>query len=134
VVPLVEGVEDMQIEYGLDNNGDGSPDVFRANPDTYDSGAGCVGTCNWRKVVAATIYLLVRNFEASPSFTDSKVYTLGFQADGTSPKAVTPGTTYTAGGVAPCAAAATCYPVGYKRHVYQTEVRLNNPSGRNSTP
>lgn len=119
-VPLVEGVENLQVEYGLDSAGiaDGAPDSFTTDPDS---------TANWSNVVAAKIYLLVRNTERSPGYSDDKTYALGQDA-------IRPGETYVAGAAAPCAAAATCYPVGYRRHVYQAEVRLNNPSRRNSTP
>src|SRR5262249_62300030 len=44
VVPLVGGIENMQLEYGLDTNAipDGAPDVFTADPDSY-TGAGAAG-------------------------------------------------------------------------------------------
>ncbi|HSL72507.1 MAG TPA: PilW family protein, partial [Longimicrobiales bacterium] len=32
VVPLVEGIEELQLHYGLDTNGDGMPDAYVANP------------------------------------------------------------------------------------------------------
>ena len=114
VVPLVEGVENLQIEYGIDTDNDGAPNIFTADPDSYAcAGSACVA--NWRNVMAARINLLVRSTESSVSYTDSKSYTLGRKADGTD----------------------NVFPVngngfgdGYKRHVYQAEVRLNNPAGR----
>jgi type IV pilus assembly protein PilW len=114
IVPLVEGVENLQIEYGIDTDNDGAPNVFTADPDTYScSGSACV--TNWRNVTAARVYLLVRNTEASSDYTDTKVYTLGHKADGTD-------------NVFP--ASGNGYGDKFKRHVYQAEVRLNNPVGR----
>src|SRR6185503_1275195 len=43
-VPLVEGIERLQIEYGIDTNGDGSPDAYTPDPDNYTY-AGCT-SCN----------------------------------------------------------------------------------------
>jgi type IV pilus assembly protein PilW len=115
VVPLVEGVENLQVEYGLDTAvpTTGNPAVFTANPDTYLACAPAACVSNWRNAVAAKIYLLARSTAATPSFADSKSYTLGLKADGTSN----------------VIAAAND---AYKRHVYETVVRLHNPAGRNS--
>ena len=63
IVPLVEGIENLQYEYGLDTSAtpDGAPDVFTADPDSY-TGAGSVGaTGNWRNAVAVRVNLLARN-------------------------------------------------------------------------
>lgn len=117
IVPLVEGIENMQIEYGIDTAGNtGAPAVFTANPDGYPpppatpcAGATCVGY--WRNTVAAKIYLLVRNTTTSPGYSDSKTYYLGLNANGTD---------NTAGP----------FSDGYKRHAYASVVRLNNTAGR----
>lgn len=119
IVPLVEGIENLQLEYGLDTSAthDGSPDVFTANPDTY-TGAGAAGAVgNWRNVVATRVNVLARNTATTPGYSDTKVYTLGFNADG-SPNTFTP-----SGSGLP-----------YKRHAYTAEVRLTNPAQRNMTP
>jgi type IV pilus assembly protein PilW len=114
IVPLVEGVENLQIEFGIDVDNDGAPDVFTADPDSYAcAGSACVA--NWRNVMAARINLLVRSTEATPGYTDTKVYVLGLKADGTENR---------------FPASGTGYGDGYRRHVYQAEVRLNNPVGR----
>jgi type IV pilus assembly protein PilW len=97
VVPLVEGVEDLQVEYGLDKpTVDGAPDSYTAAPASID---------DWRSVVSVKIGLLARNTEKTQGYTDSKTYTL-------------------------LSNAATSYADGYKRHAFQSTVRLNNPSGR----
>jgi type IV pilus assembly protein PilW len=96
-VPLVEGIEDLQIEYGLDKpTVDGAPDSYTAAPASIE---------DWRTVVSVKIGLLARNTEKTQGYTDPKTYTL-------------------------LSNAATSYSDGYKRHAFQSTVRLNNPSGR----
>jgi type IV pilus assembly protein PilW len=119
IVPLVEGIENMQLEYGIDTSGDGAPDAFTADPDAFGgcSGAACV--TNLRNVVSVRLNLLARNTEASGSFTDNRVYTLGKKADGTDNKFPPSG---------------TGYGDNYKRHAYTSQVRLNNPAARRLVP
>jgi type IV pilus assembly protein PilW len=61
VVPLVEGIENLQFEYGLDTNGDSKPDDVSADPGTY---AGCAADpCyikNWLDVMTVKIHLISR--------------------------------------------------------------------------
>src|SRR5688500_9248782 len=83
-VPLVEGIEELQLHYGLDADGDGMPDVYVANPNDYPTGT-CTGVCpreNWMNVVTVQFHLLARNLETSPGFTDAKKYVLGKDAAG----------------------------------------------------
>lgn len=68
VVPLVDGIENMQIEYGVDSNGDGVPNTYTSAP---------ANTADWRNVMAARIHLLARNTTSSQGYTDNRVYTLG---------------------------------------------------------
>jgi type IV pilus assembly protein PilW len=104
VVPLVEGIENMQIEYGVDRPTiDGTPDAYVTSPATPE---------DWRRVVAVKVHLLARSTDRSPGYTDEKTYTLGLNSDGTA-KSVGP------------------FGDGYKRHVFESLVRLNNPAGRN---
>jgi type IV pilus assembly protein PilW len=117
IVPLVEGVENLQLEYGIDSDGDGAPDAFTADPDSYScSGAACV--TNWRNVTAVRVNVLVRNTEQSADYNDAKTYTLGHKADGTDNVFPASGT----------------YGDHYKRHVYTAEVRMRNPAGRRMVP
>jgi type IV pilus assembly protein PilW len=68
LTPLVEGVEDMQFDYGIDTGGSGAPaDPFIAAP--------TVG--QWPDVVAVNVNLLVRNPAESVGHTDAKTYDLG---------------------------------------------------------
>lgn len=67
-VALAEGVENIQYEYGIDNNGDGSPDTYSTNPATVT---------DWTNVVTVKIHLLSRNDTPSPGYADGKFYMLG---------------------------------------------------------
>lgn len=112
VVPLAEGIENLQVEYGLDLVKDGVADTTAANPATAN---GCTTTAcavsNWRSAVAVRIHVLARNTAATPGYVDRKTYALGLDAAGeahTIPEARD----------------------AYKRHVFQTQVPLPNPAGR----
>lgn len=114
IVPLVEGIETVQFEYGVDANNDGVIDGYTADPNSYNSCAGAACLRNWLQTYAVKINLLARNIEPSPGYTDSKTYTLGRKADGTPNVFPATGT----------------YGDSYKRHAYTAAVRLDNPSGR----
>lgn len=116
IVPLVEGIETLQLEYGVDQDGDGRVDAFTADPDTYNACAGATCLGNWLRTYAVKVNLLARNVEQSPGHSDSKTYTLGNKADGTANVFPASGT----------------YGDMYKRHAYNATVRLDNPSGRRS--
>ena len=105
IVPLVEGIERFQVEYGIDTPltglptgapyaGDGMPDSYTDNP-TADQ---------FSQVVAIRLYLLARANEQSAGYTDTKTYDLGI-----------------AGTTAPGGA--------FKRHLFTTVVRLQNVAG-----
>ena len=63
---LVAGIEDMQIEYGIDTFGIGVPSKYTAD-----------GSAEIEDAVTIKIYLLVRDAEPDPHYTNSKAYTLG---------------------------------------------------------
>jgi type IV pilus assembly protein PilW len=120
IVPLVEGIENLQLDYGLDTSvpTTGSPAVYTADPNSYNGCApGGPGptTCvsYWRNTVAVQVNLLARGQTPTQGYTDTKSYTLGLTA---------------AGG----ANIAGPFNDGYKRHTYSIVARLNNPAGRNS--
>lgn len=69
VTPLVEGIEYMQIDYGVDGNGDGAAD-------SYDDCSACLVT-DWTNVMSVRISIVARNQEATTGWTDSKTYDLG---------------------------------------------------------
>jgi len=103
--PIVDGIENLQLDYGIDTSappGDGSPDVYTNT--TAHSGLTPADLAEWQNVMAVRIHVLARNLDVSNSFTDTKTYALG-------PVSVTPGGSF-------------------RRHAYNQLVRLNNPSGR----
>jgi type IV pilus assembly protein PilW len=68
---LVDGIEDMQFDFGRDTDDNGSPDVYTAT-DTPPASVG-----DWSEVMAVRAYLLARNIDASGTYTDAKTYSLG---------------------------------------------------------
>ena len=76
IIPLVEGIEDMQFDYGVDSTNDGAPDSYTTTPAT------------WADVMTVRVNLLARNIDPTPGYTDTKTYTLG----GAAP--ITPGGAY----------------------------------------
>jgi type IV pilus assembly protein PilW len=65
--PLVEGIEYMQLEYGLDANSDGTADSYSESPAATD----------WPNAVAVKVNILARNTEPTAGHTDTKTYSLG---------------------------------------------------------
>jgi len=108
--PLVEGIEQLQLEYGIDSlpaavppattPGDGAPDSYTSAPATVD---------DWMNVVTAQFYILARNIDTSPGYADSKTYQLGSKS-------------VSGGGD------------GYRRHVFSGLVRITNPASRRDKP
>lgn len=105
-VPLVEGIEDMQLYYGIDNNGDGYPDGYGTYP---------ANTTDWANVMSVNIFLMAQSTECSTGYSDTKTYNLGSAPIAAATIAAT---------VAPCTNG------DYKRHVFNSVVRAINPSGR----
>jgi type IV pilus assembly protein PilW len=106
--PIAEGVEDLQIDYGVDTDGDGVPDgAFTMAPAT---------ATDWFNVVALNVHLLVRNTEPSSDFTDRKTYSLGL-----------------AGTVSSTAVGGTLDP-GYRRKAYNGQIRIVNIASRREQP
>jgi len=63
---VVSGVEDLQIRFGIDTDGDTNADSYvdpAADPDTHEG-----------RIVAVTIWLRVRAENTEPGFTDHRVY------------------------------------------------------------
>jgi type IV pilus assembly protein PilW len=106
VTPLVEGIEDMQFDYGIDTDNNGAPDSYSATPLAAD----------WPNVVTVRIHVLARNEDPSGGWTDTRTYDMGL-AEGTVP----------ATAVSPCPSG---FCDNYKRHVYSGVARLYNISGQ----
>ena len=114
---IAEGIEDLQVDYGVNTNAtgaylDGSANTYvqctPASSTTYET------NCLWQEVVSAKIYLLARNVDRSLDYTDTRRYRLGLR-DASSPTAVKND--------------------NYKRHLYSGVVRLNNVGmNRECTP
>jgi type IV pilus assembly protein PilW len=123
-VPLAEGIENLQVEYGLDlDNSPTTPAPAPATPDgiadTFSAAPAKAKGCatvdcaitNWQSAVAVKLHVLAMNPAPSAGFVDTKTYVLGNDADGQPIK----------------------YPPpkdGRKRHVFETQVLLANPAGR----
>ncbi len=115
IVPLVEGIEYLKVEYGVDNTpatvdittglaGDSTVDSYAATP------------ADWSQVIGAKVYVLARNTLATASHLDDKTYLLG---------------------TAPGVSGTTLAPAAndkFRRHVYAAVVRLTNTSGRREIP
>lgn len=112
IVPLVDGIENLQVDYGIDTNADGVAEAYSQNPGAYGSCSGNACVENWRNAMSARVNLLARNTEISVGHTDSRSYSLGFNDDGTA-ITVTP-------------------PTGdhYKRHVFSETTMFANPAWR----
>jgi type IV pilus assembly protein PilW len=103
IVPLAEGIENMQLEYGVDSSSDGVADNFTAD----------VAATDWSNVVSLKLYLLARTLTPSMTHTDSKSYVLGLDAQGQ-----------------PNVVGATNDK--FKRHVFTSLIGLPNVAGRKS--
>ncbi len=129
LVPLVSGVENLQLDFGVDNLpaavdpitgliGDGAPDCEDTDPGSaVNAGVttGCA-TANpgaveeWVNVVYARAHVLARSYRPENNYADGKTYDLGLGLSAHSP-----------GG-------------NFKRHAYSTAIRLTNLSGRREIP
>ncbi len=127
-VPMVEGVEGLRFEVGVDNRSDSGAVVNygqavvwantqnKTSPTNRGDGAAdatcTAATCSLDDLVnAVTVkaYLLVRPLDPSPGYSSNKTYNLAGQSYGP-------------------------FADGYKRHVYSAAIRLINVSGRRETP
>jgi type IV pilus assembly protein PilW len=115
--PLIEGIEALRVEYGIDNvDRTGAPVGYTGVVNRGDGVADAYVTCapctfdQLTNVVAVRVHVLARSLEATPGYTDTKTYALG------NTPALGP------------------FNDGFKRHVFTTTVRLVNPAGRRDTP
>lgn len=67
---LVSGIESLQIDYGIDSDGDSIPDAFTTDPG---------GVADWADVVNLRVHLVVRNSTPTPGHTDTKTYDVGLE-------------------------------------------------------
>lgn len=119
-VALVEGVEDLQLYFGVDmepaGEPDGAPDEIGGQ--LYVSDPGDLGTAAgrtaWANVVSVQLYLLSRDVRPVLDYEDEKTYVLS-PADASTPYVISGGNTH------------------YNRHVFATQVRVVNSSSRRET-
>jgi len=102
VTSLVEGIEDLRIDYGFDIDNDGNPDLFSR---TLSGTAGAADN-RWDNVMAARVHLLVRTSELPAGHTDTASYSMGLS-----------------GSLGP-------FNDGWKRTAFASTARLVNPAGR----
>lgn len=119
-VTLAEGIENLQLDYGVDTDSDGSPNIYSngtacAAGDTTCTAAVVAATLvvpftanDWANVTAIKMYLLARSGQKTAGFTDDKSYAMG-----------------TAG-----SASAPSGEEAYKRHMFVQAVRIVNPGIR----
>lgn len=100
-VTIAEGIENMQVEYGLDTDNDGTPNG--------DDVASVPTPDDWKNVMTVKLHLLARSLEPSPGYQDQKTYKLGASAP------FTP---------------ASGPQKAFKRHVFVQSARLVNPGAR----
>ena len=63
---LATGIENLQIEYGIDTSEDGHPNIYMTNPNLTDM----------QNVVAARIFLLARTTEIDTRYNNDKTYAI----------------------------------------------------------
>ncbi len=126
VTALVEGIENLQFDYGIDMDASGSPDCYTSNPSAPPTAQVAPAICpqtvptaytwtnadaNWNNVMAVRIHVLARNAEASAGWPETRNYDLGLAVPAAGP-----------------------FNDSVKRHVYSTVARLNNASGQREAP
>jgi type IV pilus assembly protein PilW len=98
---VAEGVENLQVEFGLDTDADGIPDNYV----TQDGVTGAAANL-WQNVVSVRLHMLTRSTQPTAGFSDTRTYQLGPNVQVVAPTD------------------------GNKRTLMTTTVRLNNVGGR----
>jgi type IV pilus assembly protein PilW len=101
-VEIASGIEQLQVQYGVDTNNDLSVDQY-LDADAIDTDVGI--TPNWDQVVAARIWVLTRSECPETGYTNTTSYNMGG---------------------APFTPPANDH---YRRQLYQTTVKLRNRIG-----
>ena len=106
LTPLVDGIENLQFEFGFDTDNDSLPDVYRVGL----SGVPGEADNDWSNVVAVRLYLIARSQNPVVGHVDAMTFDLGLN-----------GTLAAAGD-------------GFKRHIHTTLVRVMNVAGWREIP
>lgn len=114
ITPLAEGVQDLEADYGVDLDNDGSADCYVANPGV-DNTVTCPNWTtapnwnatlqNWGNLVTVRLHVLARNTEPSGDWNDARTYDMGL-----------------VGTEGP-------FNDKYKRHTYSAILRITNVAG-----
>jgi type IV pilus assembly protein PilW len=62
--PIAQNIENLQLEYGTDNNGDKSPDLWN----------NAANVANWSSVIAVRIHIQTRTAKEEKGFTNTRTY------------------------------------------------------------
>ncbi len=115
VKSIAQGIQDVHFAYGVDVDGNGSPDCYVADAGVDNSATCNVGgynwtasaTTNWNNVTAVRVNVLASTLKPSPGWTDNRTYDLGRGGNVKSGP----------------------FNDGYKRHVYAEVARAVNVAG-----
>ncbi len=99
---IAEGIEDLQIRFGVDNDDDGFADQY-LDAQNISTLAVINDVKAWHRVTSIRLWLLMRSDKQDPSFTDENTYVMGDRTF--SPKD------------------------GYRRSVVSTTIALRNVTG-----
>ncbi len=69
--PLIEGVDDFQVVYGIDRSGDGIPNADGANAAFIELPATAT---EWENVVSVKVFLVLSSTNSAPGANDPKTY------------------------------------------------------------
>ena len=75
--PLVEGVDDFQLVYGIDRSGDGIANADGGNPAFVELPASA---SEWEDVVSVKVFLLLSSTSNAPRLADGKTYSYADKA------------------------------------------------------
>lgn len=100
---VAEGVENLQLEYGLDTNANSIADVFGTMNAPVVTG---VTPMVWNNVVTVRVHILTRSSQTTAGYTDLRTYKVGPDVTVTAPSD------------------------GYKRSLVTSTIRLVNVGGR----
>ncbi len=112
VASVASGIENLQLEYGIDTNGDGAADAYTADPARFQAcNAPACRMLNWRNAVSVRLSLLARSQTRGGETGAAKTFQLGRDFSGT-PVVLGP------------------YSDRYRRRVFHATVTLRNVAGR----
>ena len=75
--PMVEGIDDFQLVYGIDRSGDGIPNADGANAAFVELPASAE---EWEDVVSVKIFLVLSSTNPAPGLNDAKTYSYADKA------------------------------------------------------